>query len=85
MVSTVTVIASALITASLSLVASSPAIAAENPASPVTTIVLTNDAPKTTTLASSATDTKIGTESIHPDRENEGLRRLAHGPEFDSS
>jgi hypothetical protein len=65
MASAVTVIASALITASLSLVASSPAIAAENPASPVTTIVLTNDAPKTTTLASSATDTKIGTESIH--------------------
>jgi hypothetical protein len=58
-------LAAGICAAGLIVSGSSPATAAESPASASTTIVLTNDAPKSTTLASSATDTKIGTESIH--------------------
>lgn len=59
------VLAVGLCGAALVVSGPSPAIAAENPAIAKTFIILTNDAPKSVTLAPSATDSKIGTESIH--------------------
>lgn len=41
------------------------AIAAENPTTSVTTLVLTNEPPTTTTIPSTVPDSPIGTESIH--------------------
>lgn len=58
-------LAAALCAGGLVASAAVPAIAAENPTGANTTIVLTNDPPKSITLASSAPDSKVGTESIH--------------------